>query len=258
MGNKSRRWTSAMCTLLTWVGLTSLSLFAQDGNPGSTKETAAPEALPRTADGKPDMSGVWMATGTPAGTDVGRPGGIVGGGLVPYQPWAEAKYKEYHAALGKDDPATRCLPPGPPRINYIFPIQFVQKPGLLVGLYEYMHVFRVIHTDGRPHPKDPNPTYKGDSVAHWEGDTLVVDVIGFNPGWYDQAGNFYTDALHAVERYTLNDAETIAYEVTLEDPKAYTRAWKMSFKFKKRPADFELMEYECSENEKDIPHLVGR
>jgi hypothetical protein len=125
------------------------------GNFTPKLEAATPQDLPRTADGKPDLSGVWQATGTPAGIDVGRPGGIVGGGLVPYQPWAEAKYKEYNGALGKDDPATRCLPPGPPRINYIFPIQFVQKPGLIVGLYEYMHVFRVIHTDGRPHPRIP-------------------------------------------------------------------------------------------------------
>ena len=116
-----------MRTFPTWVGLTSLSLFAQEGKPGSKLEAAAPEALQRTADGKPDMSGVWQATGTPAGLDVGRPGGIVGGGQVPYQPWAEAKYKEYNAALGKDDPATRCLPPGPPRINYIFPITLVQN-----------------------------------------------------------------------------------------------------------------------------------
>jgi hypothetical protein len=228
------------------------------GNFTPMLRAAASQDLPRTADGKPDMSGVWQATGTPAGIDVGRPGGIVGGGLVPYQPWAEAKYKEYNSALGKDDPATRCLPPGPPRINYIFPIQFVQKPGLIVGLYEYMHVFRVIHTDGRPHPRDPNPTFKGDATGHWEGDTLVVDVVGFKPGWYDQAGNFYTDALHVVERYTLTDADTIAYEVTLEDVKAYTRPWKMSFKFNKKPADFELLEYECSENEKDIQHLVGK
>src|SRR5580700_2335170 len=134
MGSKSHSWARAMLTFLTWVGITSL-LFAQEGTPGSQRESAAPEALPRTADGTPDMSGVWQAIGTPAGLDVGRPGGIVGGGQVPYKPWAEEKYKEYNAALGKDDPATRWLPPGPPRINYIFPIQIVQKPGLVVGLY---------------------------------------------------------------------------------------------------------------------------
>ena len=83
-------------------------------------------------------------------------------------------------------------------------------------------------------------------------------MVAFKPGWYDQAGNFYTDALHVVERYTLTAADTIGYEATLEDAKAYTRPWKMSFKFKKQATDFELLEYECSENEKDLPHLVGK
>ena len=125
-------------------------------------------------------------------------------------------------------------------------------------LSEYMHVFRVIHTDGRAHPPDPNPSYRGDSVGHWEGDMLVVDVVGLKPGWYDQGGNFYTDALHVVERYTLTDAETLDYEATLEDAKAYTRPWTMSFKFKKKPAGYELYEFECSEDEKDVQHLVGK
>ncbi len=124
---------------------------------------------------------------------------------------------------------SRCLPPGPPRINYIFPIQNVQNPGLIIGLHEYVHVFRAIHTDGRPHPEDPNPTFRGDSVGHWEGDTLVVDVVGFKPGWYDLI----------LTPYTLWNA---------------TR----SLKFKKQPAGFELYEYECSENEKDLQHLVGK
>ena len=181
--------------------------------------------VPRTADGKPDLTGVWqggstqrgswdeanaglgvggsgrnpLAPATPSSAD--RPAGREG---APYQEWAAQKVLESFNRRGIDDPTGLCLPPGIPRTVMLglFPQQFIQTPTQIVILYEYMSVFRVIPLNAE-HPDDMIPSYMGNSVAHWEGDTLVVDIVGFNDKtWLAGTGTFHTDALHITERYT--------------------------------------------------------
>jgi hypothetical protein len=221
----------------------------------------------RTADGKPDMSGLWLARtlapfdvedhGAVYGIPAGK--GVVIGDKIPYQDWAIEKRKE----LMKDasnDPQAHCNLPGVPRAVYTpFPWEVVEKPGLVVFLYEYPHGIRIVHTDGsHEHPKgrDVLNTWMGDSVGHWEGDTLVVDVNGFNDQtWLDMSGNFHSDQLHVVERYTMKDSKNIEYEATLDDPKVYTRPWTMKFPIAATKGQ-DIMEFECLEGERDLKHYV--
>jgi hypothetical protein len=140
-----------------------------------------------------------------------------------------------------------------------FPFQIFQMNDRVLFVYEGgAHIWRTIHTDGRPHPKDPNPSFLGDSIGHWEGDTLVVDVVGFNEAtWLDQAGHPHTDALHVVERIRRLDEITLRYEATLDDPKAYTKPWTTSYTIPWAPG-VEPYEYICQENNKDLPHMFGK
>ena len=150
-----------------------------------------------------------------------------GAEAAPYQPWAAKKVVEAFNRRGIDDPTTHCLPPGLPRANNVslFPIQIVHTPQQVVFLYEYMSLFRVIPLNAK-HPDDLLPSYMGNSVGRWEGDTLVVDVIGFNDKtWLAGAGTFHSDALHITERYTRVDKDQINYDVTMEDPKVLTKPW---------------------------------
>jgi hypothetical protein len=154
---------------------------------------------------------------------------------------------------GIDDPTGRCLPAGIPRsvMLGLFPQQFVQTPTQLVILYEYMSAFRVIPF-GTEHPDDLIPSYMGNSVAHWEGDTLVVDVIGFNDKtWLAGTGTFHSDALHIVERYTLVSKDRIDYEVTMEDPNVLTKPWTLTSSLMLREGT-RLQEYICAENNLDL------
>jgi hypothetical protein len=229
-------------------------------------QAAAP--LKRTADGKPDLTGLWMAF-TLAAWDVedhpaayGIPAGkgiVVGASKIPYQDWALEK----RTALMKDasnDPQAHCHLPGIPRAVYTpFPWQVIQQPGLVVFLYEYPHGIRIVHTDrSHQHPtgRDVLNTWMGDSVGHWEGDTLVVDANGFNDQtWLDMSGNFHSDQLHIVERYTLVDAKTIQYEATLDDPKVYAKPWSIKFAIGAQK-ERDIMEFECLEGERDLQHYV--
>ena len=179
---------------------------------------------------------------------------------VPFQPWAEQLYDKRLADLQKDDPEARCLPPGIPRLYQTpFPFQVFQLPDRVLFVFEGgSHFWRPVFTDGRPHSKDPNPTYLGESIGHWEGDTLVVDTIGFNDRtWLDQDGHPHTEALHTVERFTRRDEMTLHYQVTIEDPGAYTKPWTTSYTIPWSPGA-EPMEYVCHENNLDLPHMVGR
>ena len=128
-----------------------------------------------------------------------------------------------------------------------FPFQIVQMPEVTTILYEYLHAVRHIHTNGTPHPRGPIEWWMGDSRGRWEGDTLVVDVVHFNEDtWFDRTGNFHSDALHVVERYTLADADHINYEVTIEDPKVFTRPWKMRMLlYRRKEPNFQLLDYDC-------------
>jgi hypothetical protein len=227
-------------------------------------------ALPRTADGKPDLSGVWQVLNT-AAWDIQAhhaqkeipPGlGVVEGDDIPYQPWAVAKKKENFANRETADPAARCYLPGVPRITYMpYPFQILQTPRHIAMVYEYIHTVRRIFMDS-PHPRGPIEWYMGDSRGRWEGDTLVVDVVHFtDQTWLDRAGNFHSNALHVVERYTPLNADHIQYEVTLEDPKVFTRPWKMSMPLYRRlEKNIRPLEYECYafDFERPAPSLEAR
>src|SRR6476661_2389960 len=180
------------------------------GNLGNEKAPAGP--TPRTTDGKVDFSGVW------------DPGfSFANLGQVPLQPWAEAIYQERRATLSKDDPEGHCLPAGVPRISP-FPQKFVQTPTLVVILDEgNVHSYRQLFLDGRGHPKDLEPLWMGDSIAKWEGDTLVVDSIGFNDKtWLNGQGVPHSEELHVIERYRRPDLGHLQVDITMEDPKAFT------------------------------------
>jgi hypothetical protein len=217
----------------------------------------ATQAIPRTADGKPDFSGIWQVVNT-ANWDIqdhaatlGVPGGqgVVEGNEIPYLPAVRAKKDENFKNRVTADPDTKCFEPGVPRVTYEpFPFQIVQTPTYIAVLYEFDHITRHIYVDGSPHPKGPIDFWlMGDSRAHWEGDTLVVDVIHFSDQtWLDHAGNFHSPALHVVERYTPVDRDHIQYDVTLEDPNVFSRPWKMSMPIYRRvESNVQLLDYEC-------------
>ena len=223
---------------------------------GGAPQGPGTTAIPRTADGKPDLSGIWQVMNTAAwdiqdhSAQKGVPGGqgVVEGNDIPYQPWALARKKENYEQRATLDPETKCYLPGVPRITYMpFPFQIIQKPNELTILYEYVHAVRYIFTNGNPHPPGQIEWWLGDSRGRWEGDTLVVDVMHFNDQtWFDRAGNFHSDALHLTERYTLIDADHINYAVTVEDPKVFTRPWNMSMiLYRHKEKNFQLLDYEC-------------
>ena len=213
--------------------------------------------IPRTADGKPDLSGIWQAFGTTANDNLlshsaskdGPAGlGVVVGDEIPYRPEALARKQENAANRATRDTEPKCYLPGVPRLTYMpFPFQIVQMPQSTTILYEYLHAVRHIHTNGTPHPKGPIEWWLGDSRGRWEGDTLVVDVVHFGADtWFDRAGNYHSEALHVVERYTLTDRDHINYDVTIEDPKVFTRPWTMRLTlYRRTEPNFQLLDYDC-------------
>lgn len=229
--------------------------------------------VPRAADGKPDLTGVWQGGSTQRGSwdETNRGTGVGGSGqdpaapvvlssndrpegreAAPYQPWAAQKVLEAFNRRGIDDPTARCLPAGIPRTIMLglFPQQFVQTPTQIVMLYEYMSAYRVIPINGT-HPDDLLPSYFGHSVGRWEGDTLVVDTIGFNDKtWLAGGGTFHTDALHTTERFTRVDKDQINYEVTMEDPNVLTKPWTLRSTLMLREGT-RLQEMVCAENNID-------
>jgi hypothetical protein len=215
----------------------------------------AGQAMPRTADGKPDLSGFWQAVNTaawdllphPAEPDVPAGLGVVDGGAIPYTAAAAAKQRDNHANRAMLDPAGKCWLPGVPRATYMgFPFQIVQTPAQTSILYEYAHAVRNIYMNSQ-HPRGPIEWWMGDSRGRWEGDTLVVDVVHFNDRtWFDKAGNHHSEQLHVVERYTPVGLNHIDYEATIEDPEVFTRPWKISMPLYRRvDSNMQLLEYEC-------------
>jgi len=241
----------------------------------------------RTPDGQPDIQGIWE--GGPASNNAGhsledgccdaehnkmqrRAADNIGlrqqiivdppNGKIPFQPWAAAKRTEHLINLDAPtelqhiEPEDRCSLQGVPRSNLRGPIQILQIPGHVVMLFEWVHAYRVIPVDGRPHSPKGAAMWQGDSRGRWEGNTLVVeasnfrvDPVGYNKQpWIDSHGTFYSDALRVVERWTFVDAKTIAYEATIEDPKVFTHPWKIAYLIVRRAErHFELIEEACWE-----------
>jgi hypothetical protein len=251
---------------LWWLGVSAIAVTLMSA-PSMAQRGAGDgvtRAIPRTADGTPDLSGIWITgalqllIGEEEAAAIRKADAAAGRSAPrreppPYTPAAEARRQEYVARRGIDDPMARCLISGVPRITTRpLPFEMVQMPGRVIILYEAHHAFRIIPTDGRPHPADLEPSYLGDSVGHWEGDTLVVDVIGFNTNtWLAGVGTIHSEKLHVTERYTRDTPDTVVYDVTIEDPVVFTKPWLQQEIFRLRPNE-RLREYECIENNEDL------
>jgi hypothetical protein len=241
--------------------------------------------VPKTADGKPDLSGIWqyarqpMPPGTPAPAappaattpaTSERPdlvplsvrlsqfwnlGASFKDGL-PFQPWAAELHRQRVAQNSQDNPDAHCLPLGLMQLHtHGQPRKMIQTPGVIVILYEANAGVRQIFTDGRPLPKDPQPWWFGYSTGKWDGDTLVVETAGFRDlGWLDVEGSPLTESGKIIERFRRVDYGHLDIEVTIDDPKAYTKPWTVTVHQRLMP-DTDLIEFVCQENEKDAPHL---
>jgi len=215
-----------------------------------------PYTPPRTSDGHPDIQGIWQVLNTAVwdiqdhGARTGVPAGqgVVQGNEIPYLPSALAKRRENEAKRATLDPEAKCYLSGVPRITFMpFPFQIVQQADKVNVLYEYNHTIRQIFMNGNPHPDGHIDWWMGDSRGRWDGNTLVVDTVDFSEDtWFDRAGNYHSDALHVVERYTPISPYHIRYEVTIEDPKVFARPWNMStILYRRIEPRVELLEYEC-------------
>lgn len=268
-------WTAALAAGALAVGvLIGLTLR---GRPAAQQDAPGARAL-RTVDGKPNLNGVWQVMNT-ANWDIqdhaAQPGphphllgaavyvppgkGVVEGNDIPYQPWALEKKKEnFEKRMVMDtedlkvgDPEAKCYLPGVPRATYMpYPFQIVQGTDRILIAYEFAHAEREIHlekVDARPYLAVD--TWMGHSEGRWEGDTLVVDVRGLiDQTWFDRAGNFHSEALHVVERYTPMGPDALMYEATIEDPKVFTRPWKMSMPvYRHLDKDAKIHEVQCVE-----------
>ena len=247
-----------MGTRLCCVALLLVPVLAQTPPANPTRVQSASRLppppkgpTPRLPDGKPDLAGVWSGGGPVGDLAVG----LAKGETIPILP--EAK-KMMDARQSKDDPEANCLPTGIPRIAP-YPWRIVQTPTHIFFLFEgNIHSYRQIFMDGRKHPDDPDPTWYGHSIGRWEGDTLVVDTVGFNDKfWFDFRGHPHTEKLHTTERYTRTDLGLLENKVTIDDPGAYSRPFTLTFMARLRPNE-ELMEYICQENNQDVHHLRGK
>ena len=219
--------------------------------------------LPRLANGKPNLSGVWQALPTanwnllPHGASAGPPEygallatppgyGIVDGDEVPYLPAAAEQQRRNYDKRWKEDPELKCYMPGVPRANYLpYPLQIFHSDSHMLVAYQFAGAARIVNF-GAPQPSAID-SWMGVSYAHWDGDTLVVDVTGFNgQAWLDRAGNHTSPALHVVERYRLVGPDAIDYSATLEDPQTFSRPWSMHFRLYRDPdSHAQLMEFKC-------------
>jgi len=219
--------------------------------PGAVRPTKAPPPgppgpVPRLSDGKPDFSGVWNAQRE-----------LPGDAEPEMLPWAAALTKQRTENYSADDPEARCVPGGVPRATP-YHVEMVSTPTLILMLFEgNIHTFRQIFLDRKEHMKITEPLWYGDSIGHWEGDTLVVDTIGFNDKfWFDMAGHPHTTQLHVVERYHRRDYGNLDVEVTIVDSGAYSKPW-VQHRLATLAPDVELLEYVCNENNLDPGHLAG-
>ena len=221
--------------------LAGQSLSPRDGQ----QVLSAP--APRTPDGKPDLTGVWEPDGPKYLRNLAAD---LKPGEVPFQPASEALFKERERRQAKNEFEAKCLPPGVPKINAELRLyKIIQTPAVIFILYEAFDVFRQIFTDGRALPKDPEPTWMGYSVGKWEGNALVVDSNGFTEKtWLDDAGHPHTDALHVTERFSRRDSGHIDLDITIEDPKAYTKPWRVR-EYAHLVLDKEVREFVCNDSQ---------
>jgi hypothetical protein len=291
---RNRFFISTVGSAAVMIFVASFTPVAAGGG-GQEGATARKTSVPsRTADGRPDLQGTWTPSigghtfeegPDPANSLVqgdappqaGRPDVIVDpapDGRIPYQPWAAEKrndnLRNIFAPTRREhvEPEDRCMPSGVPRSNLRGQLQITQGPGYVLLAYEWIHAYRYIPLDGRPHVAQNVQLWNGDSRGRWEGDTLVVDVTNFavdaqnfnNQPWLDGHGSFYTDALHVVERWTLADANTINYRATIEDPKVFTRPWTIAFTINRNMnKNYEFIEVACIEGYKnDVAIGAGR
>ena len=217
------------------------SIVGPEGNPLNNRRVGPSGPVPKMDNGKPDLSGVWYS---PRTTDPGKPIML---------PWAEEVVKN---RLSKEDPEANCLPGGIPR-GSPYPWRIVQTPTHYFILFEgNIHSYRQIFMNAK-HPEDPDPTWYGHSIGHWEGNALIVDTIGFNDKfWFDYKGHPHTEKLHTIERYTRTDLGHMAIEVTIDDPGAYVKPFTTIGRATLMPGA-ELLEYICQENNQDLPLLQG-
>lgn len=248
--NAFRRFTYA--TLLAAAPIVALSAQSPTG------------AIARTADGKPNLTGIWQAMNTAnwdlqaheakmgpvvslAAALAVQPGpGVVTGNEIPYLPDALKKKQANAANWMALDPEVKCYMPGIPRATYQpFPFQIVQSPNTVVMSYEFGSASRIVRMETKE--ESPAPAWMGWNVGKWDGDTLVVDVTDqMEDTWFDRAGNFHSDALHVVERITPIDGNTLKYEATIDDPKVFSRPWTISMPlYRRREPNAQLMEYKC-------------
>ena len=261
-------WITTVAALAVSVMLLTMPGVGQEAGKGAPKaggkggkQRPKGGPVPRTADGKPNFDthpGVWNV---PYVTNMERASQWGGTDVVP--PFT-AKGKEFHDLNVKTnsaaDPEGYCLPPGVPRMMYTpYPMKMVQMPDRVIFMFEGgAHVWREVPIGPKEkltHPEDPNPTYLGDSYGYWEGDTLVIDVVGFNERtWLDFNGHGHGEKLHVVERYKMTDSLNMEYSATIEDPDFYTAPWTVTVNIPHNP-NGRLLEYICQENEKDTRHL---
>ena len=268
------RFTGVMIALAA----STVTALLFTGMPTAGQTTGA--RIPRTRDGKPDLNGIWQALNT-ANFDLQahtarpalavRPGpggpvpaapvlalgavgavpaglGVVVGDEIPYQPWAAATKKETQENWLALDPEIKCYLPGVPRANYMpYPFQIFQSDKATFIAYEYAGAVRNIYMKDPGVP--PLDSWMGQSVGHWDGDTFVIDVTGFNDqSWFDRSGNFHSEALHVVERYTMTDRDHLQYEATIEDPKVFTRPWKIGMPlYRHVNSNARLQQFKCVE-----------
>ena len=224
---------------------------SSDGRAGN-RTAALRGPAPRAADGKPDLSGLWSPQRNFI-NDLSK--GLKPGSEMVLLPSAAKVTAE---RMSKDDPEANCLPAGVPRVAP-YPWRIVQDPTHIFFLFEgNIHSYRQIFMNRTTHPKDLNPTWYGDSIGKWEGDTLVVDTIGFNDRfWFDFAGHPHTEQLHTIERYRRLDMGTLEDEVTVEDPGAYAKPFTLLARMPLMENQ-EIIEYICNENNKDVIHILGK
>lgn len=262
-GSQRIAWLAMIVAIAVVAGL----LLAGTPAPGQAPAYRAP----RTADSTPNLNGIWQAMNSAhwdvqahaaapspireLGASGAMPGGlgVVEGDEIPYRPEALAKKKENYANRLKLDPEIKCYLAGVPRATYMpYPFQIIQSQQYIMMIHEYAGAVRTIYME--KHTEPPADSWMGWSNGRWDGDTLVVDTKGFNDqSWFDRAGNFHSDALHVIERFTARSPDTLTYDVSIEDPNVFTRPWKMSMPLYRRVENnAQLLEFKCVEFVEDL------